>query len=156
MDNFWENIAAFLVPFSLAALMFGVMIRAMCPYCKEKRKFKRSARATAVVNTMQTAQKICGAIGSRYRRYYCKLEYSFEDKSGNFHDASYMYSQKSFSPKRFEYGDELEVYYDESAPENTVPQFLVKRERIVAAVVGLIIAAVMAVIAAMFISSYFV
>lgn len=155
MDLNWENTIAFMVPMTLAVLMFGAMIAAACPYSRDKRKFKKAAKATAVVNTSQTARKVFGAPGSRHVRHYCKLEYSYEDNSGNFHDVTFVFSWSKIPPKRYEYGDEFEVVYDENAPENTIPLFLIKRERIMCAVVGPIIVALLAAIAFMFFSSFF-
>ena len=72
-----ENIIAFLIPITLAALMFGAIMVVACRYSREKRKFKKAAKATAVVNAAQTARERIGAPGSRHVRYYCKLEYSY-------------------------------------------------------------------------------
>lgn len=155
MDLNLENTIAFLIPITLAVLMFGAMIAAACPYSRKKRKFKKVAKANAVINTSQTARKITGGPGRRHIHYHCKLEYSYEDNSGNFRDVTFVFSLTRFPPKHYEYGDEIEIVYDENAPENTIPCFLIKRERIMCAVVGSIIGALLAAIAFMFFSSFF-
>lgn len=145
-----ENTIAFLVPITFAVLIFGLIIALACPYSRKKRKFKKAAKATAIVNTSQTDRKIIGAPGSRHIHYHCRLEYSYEDKSGDFHDVTFEFSLTRIPPKHYEYGDELEIVYDENTPENTIPWFLIKRERIMCVVVGSFIGAVLAAVAFMF------
>ncbi|MBD5130376.1 MAG: hypothetical protein HDT43_10740 [Ruminococcaceae bacterium] len=150
MDLNLENTIAFLIPMTIAVLIFAVIIVAACRYSREKRKFKKAAKATAVINTSQTLRERIGAPGSRHTRYHCKLEYSYEDKSGNFHDITFAFTSTKIPPKHFEYGDEIEIVYDENATENTIPWFLIKRERIMCAVMGFFVVAILAAISFMF------